>query len=192
MFQLYCLLRVFRSMKYSFPLYIYFIFLFLALLGCFHSCSSSKSNHTKKRGMHRIDDGYNNISTTEDSISVFDTQAKEFVPKIIFNSHYMNLGKLDTIIVQISKDESYFAIVDRINRNVNNTISVRAKFNEFSSAFLLLSSTNGNTEGVVKIPERNIIFQIKSDILSDIVYLTEVNEENEIEDEIFIHSPEKP
>jgi hypothetical protein len=142
--------------------------------------------------MHRIDDGYNNISTTEDSISVFDTQAKEFVPKIIFNSHYMNLGKLDTIIVQISKDESYFAIVDRINRNVNNTISVRAKFNEFSSAFLLLSSTNGNTEGVVKIPERNIIFQIKSDILSDIVYLTEVNEENEIEDEIFIHSPEKP
>jgi hypothetical protein len=168
------------------------LFLFILFFICIQSCCSSRFNKSGEEGVYDADTQLNYGTLQSDSINYDDTIENEFSPRIIFNSKQLQQGSLDTIQIFISKDESYLAKVDRINRNVNNTISVRAKINEFPAAFLLMSFTNGRTEGVVKIPERNFIYQIKSDILSDIMYLTEINEYNDIEAELFIQSPEKP
>jgi len=167
-------------------LIILFLLIF-TLSNCTPTERSCKSSSKKKDNAKAHDTLSNRQTSIANSIKNSESYNK---PRLDFNFQQLQQCQLDTIIVFISPMESYIATVDRISKNVNNTISVRARIKDYPAAFLLMSSTEGATEGVVRIPEKKLNFQIKSDAPASIIYLTELFEDDEIKTDILLQPPE--
>ncbi|MFZ6665065.1 M12 family metallo-peptidase, partial [Peijinzhouia sedimentorum] len=72
-------------------------------------------------------------------------------------------------------DEIFIVIIDKISTNVNNTTTVRARFQMYSMGYLLLSTTNGLSTGIIQIPELNQEYNFFTKDLSGIAVI-EVSE----------------
>lgn len=100
--------------------------------------------------------------------------------------------KSDSIHINTPKEGRFLAIVERYNVNVNNTITVRAKIENYPKGILIMSTTDGITEGFIEIPEENLKYSIKTDPDSEITYLMEFVEPDVILTDSVLIPPEKP
>ena len=100
--------------------------------------------------------------------------------------------KSDSIHIITPNNGHYLAIVERINVNVNSTVSVRAKIENYPRGVLIMSTYENHTEGIIEIPEKNLKYHIKTDTDNGITYLMEFVEPDLILTDTVLVPPEKP
>ena len=71
------------------------------------------------------------------------------------------LSKGDVLQVVVSQDSRYLAVVDRITRNVNGTVTVRARIDDHPFGYVLVSTTKGRSVATISIPEKGRQFMIR-------------------------------
>ena len=65
--------------------------------------------------------------------------------------------------INLFEDLEFSAVVKRSDVNVNGSVSVTLKLNDFDYAFMLISTTNQRTLANLSVPEENLFFKIISD-----------------------------
>ena len=92
-----------------------------------------------------------------------------------------NVG--DKLTINLFDDDSYSSTIDRINKNINGTVTIRARIDDYPLGFLLLSTTDGLSLGSIWIPEKNERYSIKTSSKTGITYLKrlDVSKLDEIE-----------
>jgi hypothetical protein len=77
----------------------------------------------------------------------------------------------DKVTINLFDDDSYSSTIDRINKNINGTVTIRARINDYPLGFLLLSTTDGLSLGTIWIPEKNERYSIKTSSKTGLTYL---------------------
>jgi hypothetical protein len=67
----------------------------------------------------------------------------------------------EMVHLNLFDDISLHGKIDRINKNVNGTVSIRARIKEYPLSYFLISTTNGKTLAILSIPEENTFYQIQ-------------------------------
>ncbi|MFA5499440.1 MAG: carboxypeptidase regulatory-like domain-containing protein, partial [Candidatus Cloacimonadia bacterium] len=82
----------------------------------------------------------------------------------------------DTIILNLFGDKKYSAVVDRLNINVNNTYSIRARLDDYTMGSLIMNTTGNMSLGIVDIPETGEQFEILSSPEGKTCYVMEIDQ----------------
>ena len=95
------------------------------------------------------------------------------------------LAKGDVLNLSLFADTDYVANIDRISKNVNNTMTVRGRIIGFPLGYLLISTSGGRSLGSIRIPEKNEYYIIQNESANGTYYLLKVNADqlDELEDE---------
>lgn len=72
--------------------------------------------------------------------------------------HYLMEG--DILTLDLFGDAAYTAQIDRINTNINGTVSIRARISDFPQGYLLISTTDSQSLASIRIPEQKRHFCI--------------------------------
>lgn len=98
----------------------------------------------------------------------------------------------DTIHIIIPDEEQLVAYIEKFSINIHNTISVRARFVNYPSGYMIITSTDGITGGTIKIPEKNMNYRIKTDPIDRMIYIEEFVNKDIIEIDTVLIPPEGP
>jgi hypothetical protein len=90
----------------------------------------------------------------------------------------------DTLTVNI--------VIEKIQSNVNNTKTIRGRAEEYPQGILLLSSTEGESFGFLRIPEIGIDYRLKSNPQSGFIYVLKQKHYDVIERDSVVVPPQKP
>ena len=104
-----------------------------------------------------------------DNTKVYDQQ-QQFLPHKKIRSVSLNFDLFtkktqkvgDKIIVDLFDNESYSTTIDRINIDINGTLTIRARIDDYPLGYMLISYTDDNVLGTISIPEKNERYSIKS------------------------------
>jgi len=90
----------------------------------------------------------------------------------------------DVITLNLFADTVLTVQVDRLSENVNGTVTVRGRIEDYPLGYLIISTTNNNSLASIRIPETGEHYRIQMDTLTGIHYLFEENTDqlNELED----------
>lgn len=66
----------------------------------------------------------------------------------------------ERLTLNLFSDAEYEAVVDRVNKNVNGTVTLRARLDGYPLGYMILSTTDGRSLGVVEIPERGECYKL--------------------------------
>jgi hypothetical protein len=67
----------------------------------------------------------------------------------------------DVLTLNLFADAAYTARIDRISTNVNGTISIRARLDNYPLGYLLISTTHNESMGLISIPEKSLQYGIE-------------------------------
>ncbi|GEM_PF-5797244 len=98
----------------------------------------------------------------------------------------------DSFCVYISDTLYYNAIIESFNIDVNRTISIRAKFPKYPLGYMIMAFSDGITSGMIKIPEEDISYIIKTNASNKMIYLEEFVDPDEIGIDSVLIPPENP
>ena len=100
----------------------------------------------------------------------------------------------DVITLNLFADTVLTAQVDRVSENVNGTVTVRGRIEDYPLGYLIISTTNNNSLASIQIPETGERYRIQMDTLTGIHYLLEENTDqlDELEDGPTLIPPTTP
>ncbi len=104
-----------------------------------------------------------------------DISSVKFNSKLLDENNY-DIG--DYIGIELTDGNLYMAKIDRINRNVNGTLSVRARFKDHEMGYMILSETKGHVVATVRIPEKREMYSIQSNKEKGFAYLKTIDVPN--------------
>ena len=78
----------------------------------------------------------------------------------LFTKKIQNVG--DKIMVDLFDNQSYSTTIDRVDININGSLTIRARFDDYPMGYMLISYTDNNVLGTISIPEKNERYSIKS------------------------------
>ncbi len=81
----------------------------------------------------------------------------------------------DKLNLAFFDDSVYAATVDKVTKNINGTVTVRARIDGYPLGYVLISTDNGRSTGTVKIPEENVEYAICFSNLSQSHYLIDID-----------------
>lgn len=81
----------------------------------------------------------------------------------------------DTIHILTPCKENYTAVVDRIRTTVPNTVTIRARIINHPGGYLIVTTHEKHTQGILEIPGKNLSYQIITDLPSGKTYLLELS-----------------
>jgi len=79
----------------------------------------------------------------------------------------------DTLVLDLFPDRVYRARVDRMDVNVNGTLTIRGRIEGHALGYVLISTTDGRSLASVRIPERGERYLIQSEPMARTHYLIE-------------------
>ena len=79
----------------------------------------------------------------------------------------------DVITLNLFADTVLTAQVDRVSENINGTVTVRARIEDYPLGYLIISTTNNNSLASIQIPETGERYRIQMDTFTGIHYLLE-------------------
>lgn len=82
--------------------------------------------------------------------------------KVLPESALRQFHPQDTLVLDLFKDIHLNAVVRRVTKNVNGTLTIRGHIPEYPFASVIISTTDGRTLVTVQIPETGQHFQIQS------------------------------
>ncbi len=103
-----------------------------------------------------------------------------------------NIEKHDSVVIRLDDKTKYNAIIERHNIDVNNTITIRAKFIDYPDGYMSISLNNGYVLGVINIPGKNIMYRIKTDTETNFIYFEKPEDSHYIEKDSVLIPPERP
>jgi len=103
-----------------------------------------------------------------------------------------NIQKHDSVIVFLKDKTEFIALVERHSVDVNNTITIRAKFVDYPMGYITMSVNDGVALGMINIPEKNIKYRIKTDTETGIIYYDKPDDADVIERDSVLIPPERP
>ncbi len=68
-------------------------------------------------------------------------------------------------------DDTYLTTIDRINQNVNGTLSIRARFDDYPTGYIIINKTGRHVSASVDIPEKNKRYSIRKDVERGVAYI---------------------
>ncbi len=77
---------------------------------------------------------------------------------VISDTAALNLG--DKLNFSIFDDTFYTASIDKVTRNINGTVTVRARIEGSEMGYVLISTTRGRSLGTVRLPEEGVEYEI--------------------------------
>jgi ribosomal protein S16 len=80
----------------------------------------------------------------------------------------------DNLTIKLFGDV-YQSVVDRVNININGTLSIRSRFKEYEHAYLILSVTENEYLAFISIPELDKKYAVQTNKQSEQVYLYELD-----------------
>lgn len=120
---------------------------------------------------------------TDPTLHFFDQkQAVIRFAEVLLNDVLTSPGKVfpgDEISLTLFADANYFAKVQTVNVNINNTLTIIAKINGFDFAWMIMTITGERCLVNINIPETGSFYQITSDPLSLQHYLVEMDIERQ-------------
>lgn len=75
------------------------------------------------------------------------------------------------LFIELFDDKSYLTTIDRVNRNVNGTLSIRSRFDDYPMGYIILNKTDGYVTASIRLPEKNERYSINTDAESGLTYL---------------------
>ncbi|NLX12894.1 MAG: hypothetical protein GXY44_04465 [Phycisphaerales bacterium] len=85
------------------------------------------------------------------------------------------LSKDDTITLNLFEDSVYTAAIDSLTVNVNGTVTVRARLENYPLGYVLISTTDNRSLGSIRIPEQGQHYLIESGLDGSNHYLVEAD-----------------
>ncbi len=82
----------------------------------------------------------------------------------------------DKLLIDLFDDHSYLATIDYISRNINGTLTIRARFDDHQLGYLILSATGDLITATIRIPEKDAKYVIKTDAGSGYTYLKHIDD----------------
>ncbi len=79
------------------------------------------------------------------------------------------------LVVQSFEGESFTSSIDWVNQNINGTITIRSRLDEYPMAYMLVSCTDGFFLGTINIPEKNEQYSIKTSVKTGITYFKKLD-----------------
>lgn len=76
------------------------------------------------------------------------------------NTRYFQKG--DKITFDLFDKMNVSATIDRVNQNINGTLSIRARLDDYPMGYIILSATDGQVTASIRIPELNHRYSLKS------------------------------
>ncbi len=90
------------------------------------------------------------------------------VNSLVLDSKAYNIG--DKILVELF-GEKYMTTIDRIDQNINKTLTIRARFDKYPKGYVILSETDGLIIASIRLPGKNKRYSIKKTSKSGKTYL---------------------
>ncbi|MHC4132918.1 MAG: M12 family metallo-peptidase [Planctomycetota bacterium] len=87
----------------------------------------------------------------------------------------------DVITLNLFADTVLTAQVDRVSKNVNGTVTVRGRIEDYPQGYIIISTTNNNSLASIRIPETGERYRIQMDTLTGTHYLLEINTDQLVE-----------
>ncbi len=87
----------------------------------------------------------------------------------MFDEESYRIG--DKLLIELFDNDSNLATIDRVSRNVNGTLSIRARFDDYPMGYLILSETDNLVTASIRLTEKNERYRIKTDTESGYTYL---------------------
>lgn len=81
----------------------------------------------------------------------------------------------DRVIIGLFDHNAYLSTIDRISTNINGTVTIRARTDDYPMGYLLLSVTDGSYLGYLIVPEKNEKYRIATSARSGKTYLKQVD-----------------
>ncbi len=85
--------------------------------------------------------------------------------------------KDDVLILNLFDDTQYRARIDRVSMNINNTVTIRARINNYALGYIILSTTDDLSMATIKIPENEEFYLVKSDPKTRQHYILDIGDE---------------
>jgi len=100
----------------------------------------------------------------------------------------------DVITIDLFADTVLTAQIDQVSENVNGTVTVRGRIEDYPLSYLIICTTNNNSLASIQIPETGERYRIQMDALTGIHYLLEENTDqlDELEDGPTLIPPAAP
>jgi len=119
-------------------------------------------------------DGYSEIEYRDHEFGEATIRSRQStLNPLVTNSNGLVVG--DKITLNLFRDVSYAATVDRVNLNVNGTYAVRARIDDYPLGYLIVSTTDGVSLGLIQVPETGEYYKIETDLLDQRDYLIEID-----------------
>jgi hypothetical protein len=90
----------------------------------------------------------------------------------------------DVITLNLFADTVLTAQVERVSKNINGTVTIRGRFENYPLGYVIITTTNNNSLVSIQIPETDKRYRIQMDTLTGTHYLLEENTDQlkELED----------
>ena len=99
--------------------------------------------------------------------------------KIIMNPILQNSDQVnvkDTILLDLFSDRKYKAVIEKISKDVNGTLVLRAKLTGFRYSYCIISTNEGKSLMTLEIPENNEYYKLKYDHRANMHLLLQIDE----------------
>ncbi len=88
------------------------------------------------------------------------------------------IKKGDTLLLNLFHDKQFQAILNRVGKNINGTVTLATDIIDQPYGYMVLSTTGNRSFGNIYLPAENLFYQIISDPETGHHYLTEMNLED--------------
>lgn len=86
------------------------------------------------------------------------------------------LGAGDIININLFENKNYYGYIDLIDVNLNGTIAVRGKIEDFHYSYFTVSTTENLSLASISIPEKSEFYMVKPEVYSQNHYLLQMNQ----------------
>lgn len=112
------------------------------------------------------------LSFFEEWDAVIKYREVELNQEVILNKRNLEQSRL---VLNLFDQEEYMTKIDRVNVNVNQTISIRSRFDQYQYAYSVISTSDGKSLISIDIPEKNKYYIVTSDPKTGKHYLLDVD-----------------
>lgn len=112
------------------------------------------------------------LSFFEKTDAVIKYREIELNPEVITNKGAHEKTKL---VLNLFDQEEWITTIDRVDVNVNQSISIRSRFDQYQYAYSIISTSEGKSLASIDIPEKNKYYIITSDPKTGKHYLLDVD-----------------
>lgn len=85
----------------------------------------------------------------------------------------------DTIFLDLFEDKKYKAYIDKMDTDVNGTLTLRARIVDFEYSYCIISTFDGKSFMTIEVPENNEIYTTKYNHQTNKYYLMQIDKSNQ-------------